>query len=276
MRVLGYELRRLRGLRSTWSVLGAVLIGDAAVATVLAQQQPAGVLSVSAMVRSVTAVVPLLPLPIAALGAGALGALSYGHEVRHPGLAASQVAYRSRIGLLAGKLMVIGLLAAALAVATTVVDIVVLRLALPTSVDTGPLFSGGVPGLLAAGRPLAVFGALVVLAGCAGLLATSLVRSAAAGTLILCVLPALLEPAFSLALRQLDGSLPEQARELLPFQYGLDWPGGGSDGDATTLGPVLGPGLQPTLQPLLLAASLAPAAALVVACLVAQSRRRAF
>ncbi|KJK57734.1 hypothetical protein [Saccharothrix sp. ST-888] len=275
MRVLAYELRRLRGLRSTWCVLAAVLLGDAAVAAVIAHQLPSGTLSVSAAVRSLTAIVPLLPLPIAALGAGALGALSYGHEVRHPGLAASQVAYRRRIGLLAGKLAVIGLLAVALAVATIVLDVVVLRFALPLRVDAGQLFAGDVPSLLAAGRALAVFGALVVLAGWSGVLTTSLVRSAAAGMLILCALPALLEPALVLALRQVGRPLPDQVRELLPFQYGLDWLGVTPQGTAPTLGPALSPELQSVLQPVFLAASLAPAAALLVACLVVQARRRA-
>lgn len=78
MRVLAYEVRRLRGLRSTWLILAAVLLADAAVAAVLARQLPVGQLGTAAAVRCVTAVVPLLPLPIAALGAGALGALSYG------------------------------------------------------------------------------------------------------------------------------------------------------------------------------------------------------
>jgi len=264
VRVLAYEVRRLRGLRSTWFILGAALVCDAAVAAVLARQLPVGTLSVGAAVRSVTAVVPLLPLPIAALGAGALGALSYGHEVRHPGLAASHVSYRRRLGLLAGKLTVIGLLSALLALATVLLDTLVLRLALAPAVDPGPVFGADAQALAAAGRPLAVFAGLVVLAGWTGLLTTSLVRSAAAGILILCALPPLLEPALSLILRQAGRVWPAQVREVLPFQYGLDWARGADPQGAAA-----------PLDPVLLAGVLAPAALLLVACLLVQARRRA-
>ncbi|GAA2258593.1 hypothetical protein GCM10010430_48220 [Kitasatospora cystarginea] len=190
-------------------VLGTVLLGDAAVAAVLAHQLPAGALSVPAAVRSVTAVVPLLPLPIAALGAGALG---------------------------------------------------------------GALVTGDVPRLAAAGTILAVYGVLMVLAGWAGLLATPLVRSAAAGLLILCALPALLEPALVPVLRQPGQPLPDQIRELLPFQYGLDWLGAATEGAAAAPGPAPAPALQPLFPAVLLAS----AVAFVGVCLLVQGRRRAF
>ncbi|MGE7434611.1 hypothetical protein [Kitasatospora sp. NPDC001175] len=252
-------------------VLGTVLLGDAAVAAVLAHQLPAGALSVPAAVRSVTAVVPLLPLPIAALGAGALGGALVrargGHEVRHPGLAALRVSYRHRNGLLAGKPAVIGLFAAALAVATTALDAVVLRFALPADVDAGRPFTGDVPRLAAAGTILAVYGVLMVLAGWAGLLATPLVRSAAAGLLILCALPALLEPALVPVLRQPGQPLPDQIRELLPFQYGLDWLGAATEGAAAAPGPAPAPALQPLFPAVLLAS----AVAFVGVCLLVQA-----
>ncbi|GAA2147637.1 hypothetical protein GCM10009760_38710 [Kitasatospora kazusensis] len=267
MRVLLYEVRRLSGLRSTWFVLAAVLLADAAVAAVLARQLPAGPLSAAAALRSVTAVVPLLPLPIAALGAGALGALSYGHEVRHPGLAASRVACRRRLGLLAGKLVVTGLLAALLALGTVLLDAVVLRVSLAPGVRPGRLLAlsvGGDPQALADGaRPLAVFAVLVVLAGWTGLLTTSLVRSAAAGLLILCALPALLEPVLSLVLRLTGRGWPVQVRESLPFQYGLDAVRGADLPSAATL-----------LDPVLLTAVLASFGLLLLAAVLAQARRR--
>ncbi|MDH6576565.1 hypothetical protein [Kitasatospora sp. MAP5-34] len=271
MRVLVYEVRRLCGLRSTWFILGAVLLADAAVAAVLARQLPAGPLTAAAAVRSVTAVVPLLPLPIAALGAGALGALSYGHEVRHPGFAASRVSCPRRLALLAGKLTVTGLLAALLALGTVLVDALVLRLALAPGVRPGQVFALPVDAqafassaLASAARPLAVFAVLVVLAGWAGLLTTSLVRSAAAGMLILCALPALLEPVLSLVLRLAGRGWPVQVRESLPFQYGLDQVGGVDPQSAAAL-----------LDPVLLAAVLAPAGLLLLAGVLVQARRRA-
>ncbi|MFG2821985.1 hypothetical protein ACGFX4_21475 [Kitasatospora sp. NPDC048365] len=298
MRVLAYELRRLRGLRSTWLILGAVLLADAAVAAVLARQLPDGELSVAAAVRCVAAVVPLLPLPVAALGAGALGALSYGHEVRFPGLAASRVSFGRRIGLVGGKLAVIGAVSALLAVVSLAVDAVVVRFAaLPGGVDGSAVFDGlaafrpgagaavaegaagsavggttvatdGTAGSLlaegSAGRPLLAFVVMVVLGGCAGLLLTSVVRSAAAGLLALCALPALLEPTAGLVLRQGGLDWPVWARELMPFQYGLDWVRG-APGAVAAAGP----------EPLLLAALLAPVVVLLAAGVLVQFRRRA-
>ncbi len=271
MRVLTYEVRRLFGLRSTWLILGAVLLSDAAVAAVLARQLPAGPLTAAAAVRSVTAVVPLLPLPIAALGAGALGALSYGHEVRHPGFAASRVSCPRRIGLLAGKLAVAGLVAALLALGSVLLDALVLRFALAPGVRPGQVFVLPLDAralasspLASAVRPLAVFAVLVVLAAWTGLLTTSLVRSAAAGMLILCALPALLEPALSVVLRLAGRGWPVQVRESLPFQYGLDLARGVDPERAA-----------PLLDPVLLAAVLTPVGVLLVACVLVQARRRA-
>ncbi|MGW2400422.1 hypothetical protein ACWCYY_28065 [Kitasatospora sp. NPDC001664] len=265
MRVLAYELRRLRGLRSTWLILAAVLLVDAAVAAVLARQLPAGPLGAAAAVRCLTAVVPLLPLPIAALGAGALGALSYGHEVRHPGLVAGRVALGRRLGLLTAKLAVTGPVALLLAAVTVAVN-AALVLAVAPGAQVGTLTD---PSAAAFGdllRPLALFAGLTVLAGWAGLLLTSLLRSAAAGLLVLCAVPALLEPALALLLRRSGRGWPAQARELLPFQYGLDLVRGV---DPQRLGAA------PALDGAFVAAVLAPLALLLVAAVLAQLRRRA-
>ncbi|MER5638696.1 hypothetical protein ABT095_17245 [Kitasatospora sp. NPDC002227] len=265
MRVLAYEVRRLRGLRSTWFLLGAVLLADAVVTALLARQLPAGELGAAAAVRTVTAVVPLLPLPIAALGAGALGALSYGHEVRHPGLPASRVSYRRRLALLTGKLAVTGVVAALLAAVTVAVDAPVLRLALAPGAHAHRVFSAAAVHPDHFGRagsvlqPLLVFLGVVVFAGWVGLLLTSLVRSAAAGLLILCALPVLAEPATTLALRQFgSGGWPEQLREVLPvgLPYDLERLPSGNG-------------------PLVLGVLLAPPVVLLAGCLLLQARRRA-
>ncbi|MFI5534349.1 hypothetical protein ACIA8O_38040 [Kitasatospora sp. NPDC051853] len=266
MRVLAYELRRLRGLRSTWLILAAVLLVDAAVAAVLARQLPGGQLGPASAVRCLTAVVPLLPLPIAALGAGALGALSYGHEVRHPGLVAGRVSFGRRLGLLAAKLAVIGPVALLLAVVTVAVDAAVVLAAAAPGAGTGPLTD---PSSVAFGellRPLALFAGLTVLAAWAGLLLTSLLRSAAAGLLVLCAVPALLEPALTLLLGRSGRGWPAQARELLPFQYGLDLVRGV---DPQRLGTA------PAMDGTFAAAVLAPLALLLLAAVLAQLRRRA-
>ncbi|MET8543899.1 hypothetical protein ABZW03_25100 [Kitasatospora sp. NPDC004799] len=301
MRVLAYELRRLRGLRSTWLLLAAVLLGDAAVAAVLASHAPDGPLAAPAGARLLTAAVPLVPLPFAALGAGVLGALSYGHEVRHPGLPASQVSYPRRVRLLLAKLLVIGPVAALLALATLLLDTVAVHLALPDGVTVAAwadpaalsdrvseaLAGAGVaglsdlPGVLAPlglvaghGMPAALlaFVLLTVVAGWTGVLTASLTRSAAAGVLLLCALPPLLESGAALLLRHTGRPWPARAAELLPFQSGIEWAygwvyGGGAQ-EATAGGAALS-------DPALLAAVSAPAALLLLAALLVQARRRA-
>ncbi|MFF4384025.1 hypothetical protein [Kitasatospora sp. NPDC001547] len=301
MRVLAYELRRLRGLRSTWLLLAAVLLGDAAVAAVLASQTTDGPLVAPVGVRLLTAAVPLVPLPFAALGAAVLGALSYGHEVRYPGLPASQVSYPRRVRLLLAKLLVIGPLAAALALATLLLDAVAVHLALPDGVTveawtdpdalsdgvSGVLTGVGVSGLsdlpgafaplgLAAGHgvpaALLAFVLLTVAAGWTGVLTASLTRGAAAGVLLLCALPPLLESGAALLLRQTGRPWPTRLTDLLPFQSGIEWAygrvyGGGSY-EETVDGAVLS-------DPALFAAVAAPAALLLLAALLVQARRRA-
>ncbi|GAB7180668.1 hypothetical protein ATKI12_0499 [Kitasatospora sp. Ki12] len=299
MRVLAYELRRLCGLRSTWLLLAAVLIGDAAVAAVLASQTPGGQLAAPAGVRLLTATVPLIPLPFAALGAGVLGALSYGHEVRHPGLPASLVSYPRRVRLLLAKLLVVGPVAALLALATLLLDTVAVHLALPggvtvaawaepaalsarvSEVVSGAGLSGlsDLPGFLAPlalpaghGAPAALlaFVLLTVVAAWTGVLTASLTRSAAVGVLLLCALPPLLESGVALLLRRTGRPWPVRAAELLPFQSGIEWAYGWVYGGAheAVVGSVS------LTDPALLAAVAAPAAVLLLAALLVQARRR--
>ncbi|MFF7457483.1 hypothetical protein [Kitasatospora sp. NPDC008115] len=300
MRVLAYELRRMRGLRSTWLLLGLVVLGDAVAAGVLAAQSADGALGGPAAVRLLTAAVPLVPLPFAALGAGVLGALSYAHEVRHPGLAASQVGYPRRVRLLAGKLLVTGAAGALLALVSLLVDAVTVHLALPAGVTAAAWsdpseLSGRVARALAAtvlggpgelpdalaplalgaghGAPAALlaFVLLVVAAGCTGVLTAALTRSALAGVLLLCALPPLLESGVVLLLRGTGTAWPARAAELLPFRSGVEWAYGwvyGGDRQVADGGSVL-------TDPVLLAALAAPGLVLLLVTLAVQVRRRA-
>ncbi|MER7752909.1 hypothetical protein [Kitasatospora sp. NPDC097643] len=300
MRALAYELRRLRGLRSTWLLLAVVLLGDAVVAAVLASQAPPGPLGGPAAVRLLTATVPLIPLPFAALGAGVLGALAYGHEVRHPGLSAVLVSYPRRVRLLLAKLLVVAPLAAVLALAGLVIDAVAVRLALPDGVTvaawaepsalsdrvSGLLGAVGLSGLadlpggfapvaLVAGHgvpaALLAFVLVTVVAGWTGVLTAALTRSAAAGVLVLCALPPLLESGVALVLRQTGTPWPVRAAELLPFQSGIEWAYGWvyrGGGEVAVGGAAL-------TDPALLAAVVAPAVVLLLAALLVQARRRA-
>ncbi|MFJ8435660.1 hypothetical protein ACIQ9P_30610 [Kitasatospora sp. NPDC094019] len=305
MRVLAYELRRVRGLRSTWLLLGLVVIGDAVVAGLLAGQVTDRALGGAAAVRLLTAAVPLVPLPFAALGAGVLGALAYGHEVRHRGLAASQVAYPRRVGLLTAKLAVTGAFAALLALVTLLVDALTVHFALPAGVAVAawsdpaalsarvaealaPSGPGGLGVLPPVAAPLALlagqgaptallaFVLLVVAAGWTGVLTAALTRSATAGVLLLCALPPLLESAVALVLRRSGTPWPARAAELLPFPSGIEWAYGwvyGGDGRVAGGGAV--PAAPALTDPALLAAVATPVLVLLLVTLVVQARRRA-
>ncbi|MEV6207643.1 hypothetical protein [Kitasatospora sp. NPDC051914] len=224
MKALAYEVRRLRSVRSTWLTAAVVLLSGAAVAVVMARQQPGP--SPADAVRAVTAVVPVLPSPVAALGAGVLGALSYAHEVSHPGLPASRVALPRRLGLLTAKLLVVGAVCLALSAATALLNGSVFALALPPGTDARELLDPGAQA--GAVRPLALFAVLVVLSGWAGLLATCLVRNAAAGLALLTALAVLGEPLAGLLLRRTDpdgvAALPavREVQDLLPFENALE------------------------------------------------------
>ncbi|MFJ5234299.1 hypothetical protein ACIQBJ_30895 [Kitasatospora sp. NPDC088391] len=259
-------------MRSTWWVVAAALLLNAAVAGLSAHRAPEGEWAVAA-------VVPWLPLPITALAAAVLGALAYGHETRWPGLVAGRVALRRRLGALTAKLLVIGAVAVALAVLSLAVNAVVVRFALPTGADASTVFAlphpadlwhpsrllrpGGPFGTGGAGRTLSAFVALAVAGGWAGLLLTSMVRSAVVGVLLTGALPALLEPTAGLLLHSRGLNWPVWVRELLPFQYGLELFRDGADRTAGALDGAVA------------AALLLPAGALVLAALLAQLRRRA-
>ncbi|WP_055590504.1 hypothetical protein [Peterkaempfera griseoplana] len=188
MRTLVYEARRLAGLRSTWLVL-PVTVAAAAALTVMTARHHMGTapLSPAQAAHRLSAVPPILPLPLAAFGAGLLGALSYGHELRYPALSACLVPLRRRLRLLGAKLLVIAALAAALLVVTVLVDALVLEFVLPGA--GGPAAPGidgfrsgrGPEPVAALWRPLV----MTVVAACACVPAAGLLRGAVGGTLVL-------------------------------------------------------------------------------------------
>jgi hypothetical protein len=183
---LTYERRRLTGVRSTWLV-PVVVLGASAMVAELTLRQPAAAGSPAAdPLQVLTAGLPLLPLPLAALGAGVVGALSAGHEFRHPALLRPP---RRRVALIFAKLLSVGVFAALLGVGTLLLDAVVLHFgnrSLASSLGTAVLH-GHVPGALGG------YLALVVAGGWIGLLGAVLLRSAAAGMLVLITVPVLIE-----------------------------------------------------------------------------------
>ncbi|WP_327066981.1 hypothetical protein [Kitasatospora sp. NBC_01302] len=245
MRVLAYEVRRLLGLRSTWLILAATLLAGAAQSALLARRIAPGPLHVSEAVELVTGVLPLLGLPLAALGAGLLGALASAHEVRCPGLAASQVRYASRLRLLLAKLAVVGAVAALLALASFLIGGLTARVADASAAAPARLL---LPHLLRTDHSpllaLATFTGLVVAAAWIGILTAALTRSAVAGVLLFCALPMLV-----------DGFALPRTLDLLRHE-GLNW--------------------GPTASAQALTVLLLPAALLLAACLAVQARRRSY
>ncbi|MFE7465688.1 ATP-binding cassette domain-containing protein [Streptomyces sp. NPDC057499] len=108
---LRYELRRLLGVQTTALIAGTVLVVSVVLSVLLARTGHVPLPKVLAAWPA------LLPLPPAAVGAGLLGALSYGDEFRYPALVAVRGAVPRRLGLLLAKLAVTAGAAAALALA---------------------------------------------------------------------------------------------------------------------------------------------------------------
>lgn len=207
---LRYEARRILGVPSTPLVVGATLVVSVVMAVWLARAGG------TPLHRVLVAWPELLPLPPAALGAGLIGAFSYGHEFRYPVLQTALGAVPRRLGLLLAKLAVTAAAALLLAVVVVVVDLEVLRL----------VYGGGlipVPG----NWPVlcSTWTGLLVGCGWAGLLAAGVFRAAAAGLAAVLAVPVVIAP---LVERALEGP---SARPIagLPARLGAlawaHWPG---------------------------------------------------
>ncbi|GGT47379.1 ATP-binding cassette domain-containing protein [Streptomyces atratus] len=119
---LRYELRRLLGVRTTALIVGAVLVASVGLSVLLARSGHAQLPKVLAAWPS------LLPLPPAAVGAGLLGAFSFGDEFRYPALAAGRGSVPRRLGLLLAKLVVSAGVALVLALAVVLASAEALHL----------------------------------------------------------------------------------------------------------------------------------------------------
>ncbi|MFJ2024604.1 ATP-binding cassette domain-containing protein [Streptomyces sp. NPDC087897] len=207
LRPLRYELRRSLGVRTTTVIMAAVLLVSAMVSVLLARTDG------TALPRVLAAWPALLPLPPAALGAGLLGALSFGDEFRYPALAAARGTVPRRIGLLLAKLTVtagFALLLAGLAVAGGAQS---LRLVYGPDLIEVP---SNAVALAASWVGLTV--------GCAwaGLLAAGVFRAAGAGVAAVLAVPVLVVPlvrkVFAAPSARSVAGLPERLRELAGWQ----------------------------------------------------------
>ncbi|MEV6077416.1 ATP-binding cassette domain-containing protein [Streptomyces sp. NPDC052069] len=207
LRPLRYELRRLFGVRTTTMIMVAVLVASAGSAVLLARTDG------TPLSHLLAAWPALLPLPPAALGAGLLGALSFGDEYRYPALAAGRGTVPRRLGLLLAKLAVTAGTALLLASLVVLCDAQALRLAYGQELIEVP--ANAVP-LAASWVGLTV--------GCAwaGLLAAGVFRVAGAGVAAVLAVPVLIVPLVQKVLagpsaRSIAG-LPARLRELAWWQ----------------------------------------------------------
>ncbi|MFF1265408.1 ATP-binding cassette domain-containing protein [Streptomyces anulatus] len=204
LRPLRYELRRSLGVRTTAMIMAAVLVVSAAVSVLLARTDG------TALPRVLAAWPALLPLPPAALGAGLLGALSFGDEFRYPALAAARGTVPRRLGLLLAKLTVTASFALLLAGLTVVCGAQSLRLVY------GPDLIEIPSNAFALG---ASWAGLTVGCAWAGLLAAGVFRVAGAGIAAVLAVPVLVVPLvqkfFAAPSARSVAGLPGRLRELV-------------------------------------------------------------
>ncbi|MFJ9124793.1 ATP-binding cassette domain-containing protein [Streptomyces sp. NPDC102340] len=211
LRPVRYELRRATGI-ATGHVTGALVLAVSAVLSVLLARaghtpQP----------RLIAAWPQVLPLPPAALGAGLLGAFAFGEEFRHPALAADRGTVPRRLGLLAAKLLVGAAAALLLGVLTVVSDAALLYLVYGSELTQVPAEWLSLS---------ASWLALVVGCAWAGVLASGLFRSTAAGLAAVVAVPIIIVPLVQKALEgpsvRTAAGLPGRLRDLAL----MDWPFG--------------------------------------------------
>lgn len=208
LRPVRYELRRLFGVRITTLIVAVTLVASAAVSVVLARSGRAPLPNVLVAWPS------LLPLPPAALGAGLLGALSFGDEFRYPALAAGRGTVPRRLGLLFAKLAVSAGVALSLALLVVLVSAESLRL----------VYGGDLVRVPTNVMSLAVsWSGLTVGCAWAGLLAAGIFRVTAAGVAAVLAVPVLMVPLIEAVpkaptARSMSG-LPGRLRELTWLQW---------------------------------------------------------
>ncbi|GAA3057857.1 ABC transporter ATP-binding protein [Streptomyces glomeratus] len=209
---LRYELRRATGIGAVSLTAAAVLVASALVSLLFAHagHTPRG--------RLLAAWPSEFPLPPAALGAGLLGAVSFGDEFRHPALAADRGGVPRRLGLLAAKLLVTGATALTLAFLAVGFDFEVLYIVYGREVAEVP---ADWLSLSASWAGLAV--------GCAwaGVLAAGIFRTTIAGLAAVLAVPVVVVPLVQKVLG--EGSVPVAAGFAARMRGValLRWPFGG-------------------------------------------------
>ncbi|MFD3659734.1 ATP-binding cassette domain-containing protein [Streptomyces sp. NPDC058659] len=207
-RPLRYELRRLVGVPSTPLVVAVVLLVSATLALLLARGGSTALPVVLAGWPEIS------PLPPAALGAGLIGAFSFGEEYRYPALTAGRGAVPRRLGLLLAKLVVAAAVALGLGTLVVAADLGALRLVYGGELIPVPK---NWPSLCASW--------LGLLVGCAwaGVLGAGVFRAAAAGVAAVLAVPVAFVPLLRMVLtgpsvRSVAG-LPARLRDIAGPQW---------------------------------------------------------
>ncbi|QGZ51406.1 ATP-binding cassette domain-containing protein [Streptomyces sp. QHH-9511] len=208
LRPLRYEIHRLLGVPATPLVVASVVVASVLSALLLAG---GGRTPLPAVLAGWPA---LSPLPPAALGAGLLGAFSFGDEYRYPALTTGRGAVPRRLGLLLAKLAVAAAVGLFLAVLVVVADLEAVRL-----VYGGDLIPAteNWPTLCASWLGLVI--------GCAwaGVLGAGVFRAAAAGVAAVLSVPVLLVPVLRNVPSGPSGrtiaGLPARLRELVNMRW---------------------------------------------------------
>ncbi|UWE11782.1 ABC transporter ATP-binding protein [Actinacidiphila bryophytorum] len=181
LRPVRYELRRCFGVRTPWPTAAAALAASVLCTLLMAR----GGAAHASPLRLLSGWPAAIPLPAAAIGAGALGALSYGQEFAYPALTPGIGPEPRAARLLAAKLAVSGALALGLAALAALLNCAALRLTL------GP---GHAPDPAALSATTAGWAALAV--GCAwtGVFAACAFRTTALGLSAVLSVPLLVAP----------------------------------------------------------------------------------
>ncbi|MET8453232.1 ATP-binding cassette domain-containing protein [Streptomyces sp. NPDC005209] len=212
LRPLRYELRRAAGIGTGWGTSGAVLAVSALTAVLLAR------LGHTPQERLFAAWPAQLPLPPAALGAGLLGALSFGDEFRHPALAADRGTVPRRLGLLTAKLLVSGATALLLAFLTLGCDAEALYLVYGRELAQVPADWLSLS---------ASWFGLVVGCAWAGVLAAGVFRSTTAGLAAVLAVPVVVVPLVQKALQRPGVRAAAGIQLRMREVFLLEWPFGG-------------------------------------------------
>ncbi|MET8508458.1 ABC transporter ATP-binding protein [Streptomyces sp. NPDC004787] len=208
LRPVRYEIRRLLGVPSTPLVAAGVLLVSVVLAVLLARSGRTPLPAVLAGWPGIS------PLPPAALGAGLLGAFSFGEEYRYPALTTGRGAVPRRLGLLLAKLAVAAGVGALLAALAVLADLEAVRFVYGGELIPVP---ENWPTLCANW-----FG-LVIGCAWAGLLGAGVFRAAAAGIAAVLAVPVVFAPPLQRMLagvpRRSVAGLPARLREFASVEW---------------------------------------------------------